>query len=305
MLKNIKILYCGLDNAGKTTIVKFLESKKYGLDELKPTQGIERLEIELSMDATVTYWDLGGQEKFRTEYIQRERDFLDTDLMFFVIDLNDERMDEAIEYLQSIIKIFKKTQQNPLIVVLLHKKDLIKDEDRLNKIVDEYKTKIDAIKEDIRVRYFVTSIYDELSILNSFSIGLAMISKKARELSMQLSKLASKVFADAILLIEKNGYIIGEFIKDEKTDHIVKTIYGYLALSFIDFYDSGDEAVPNRMILDWDNKGYALIEHIIIDGKPYYYIKYSSSTEKIIRKFALKSFLVSSEEISKIIKQYF
>jgi len=305
MLKNIKILYCGLDNAGKTTIVKFLESKKYGLDELKPTQGIERLEIELSMDATVTYWDLGGQEKFRTEYIQRERDFLDTDLMFFVIDLNDERMDEAIEYLQSIIKIFKKTQQNPLIVVLLHKKDLIKDEDRLNKIVDEYKTKIDAIKEDIRVRYFVTSIYDELSILNSFSIGLAMISKKARELSMQLSKLASKVFADAILLIEKNGYIIGEFIKDEKTDHIVKTIYGYLALSFIDFYDSGDEAVPNRMILDWDNKGYALIEHIIIDGKPYYYIKYSSSTEKIIRKFALKSFLVSSEEISKIIKEYF
>ncbi|MHA1232378.1 MAG: ADP-ribosylation factor-like protein [Candidatus Helarchaeota archaeon] len=305
MLTNIKIIYCGLDNAGKTSIIKFLESKQYGLNELKPTQGIERIEIQLSMDTQITQWDLGGQERFRQEYIQRERDFHDTDLLFFVIDINDERVDEAVDYLNSVLRIIEKVEQNPQIVVLLHKKDLIDDQDKLDKIVENYKQKIDAIKKNFNVRYFITSIYDELSILNSFSIGLAMISSKARELNMELSKLANKVFADAILLLEKNGFIIGEFSKDKESDHVIKMIYSYLALSFIDIIESGDEAIPNRMILDWDDKGYALMEKILLDEKPYYYLKYSTSTEKIVRKFVLRSILTSSESIRNIIKNYF
>ncbi|MHA1270915.1 MAG: ADP-ribosylation factor-like protein [Candidatus Helarchaeota archaeon] len=305
MLANIKIIYSGLDNAGKTSIIKFLEARQYGLTELKPTQGIERVEIQLSMDTQITQWDMGGQKKFREEYLQRERDFHDTDLLFFVIDLNDERRDEAVEYLGSILRIIEKVEQNPFIVVLLHKKDLIEDTTQLDNIIKQFKEKIGAIKKDFQVRYFVTSIYDELSLLNSFSIGLATISKKARALNMELSKLANKVFADAILLIEKNGFIIGEFSKDENTDHIIKTIYSYLFLSFLDITESGDEATPNRMILDWDDKGYALIEMVNIDEKKYFYIKYSTGTEKIIRKFVLRSILTSSETLVDIIKGYF
>ncbi|MBD3227019.1 MAG: hypothetical protein GF329_02440 [Candidatus Lokiarchaeota archaeon] len=305
MLKNIKIVYSGLDNAGKTSIIKFLESKKYGLDELKPTQGIERVEIQLSMDASITQWDMGGQEKYRKEYIQRERDFHDTDLLFFIVDINDERTDEAAEFLSEILEIFKKVNQKPKIVVLLHKKDLIEDEERQEELVNLIKEKINAIKRDFYIRFFVTSIYDELSILNSFSIGLAEVSKKARELNMALSKLANKVFADAILLIEKNGFIIGEFSKDDTSDHIIKTIYSYLSLSFMDICQSGDPATPDRMILDWNDTGYALMESIMIDNKLYYYIKYATGTEKIVRKFVLRSILKSSEIIRDIIREYF
>lgn len=305
MLKNLKIVYSGLDNAGKTSIIKFLESRKYGLDELKPTQGIERVEIQLSMDAAITQWDMGGQEKFRKEYIQRERDFHDTDLLFFIIDMSDERLDEAADFLNSILGIIRKIEQNPLIVVLIHKKDLIKDEDRQQEIVEEIKNKIDSIKEDFRVRYFETSIYDELSILNSFSIGLAEISRKARELNMELSKLANKVFADALLLVEKNGFIIGEFSKDDNSDHVIKLIYSYLTSSFMDITKSGDEASPNRMILDWDDQGYALMEEITINSNPYYYIKYSTTTEKIVRKFVLRSILNSSESVRELVTEFF
>ncbi|MHA1695052.1 MAG: ADP-ribosylation factor-like protein [Candidatus Helarchaeota archaeon] len=305
MLNNIKIVYSGLDNAGKTTIIKFLESRQYGLNELKPTQGIERVEIQLSMDTQITQWDMGGQKKFRDEYLQRERDFHDTDLLFFVIDLSDERIDEAIDYLSSILQIIEKVNQNPLIVVLLHKKDLIQEISQLNDLVEKIKDKINSIKKNFQVRFFKTSIYDELSLLNSFSIGLATISRKARELNMELSKMANKVYADAILLIEKNGFIIGEYSKDEMSDHIVKSIYSYLALSFIDIIESNDEAAPNRMILDWNEKGYALMESVSLNNKPYYFIKYSKSSEKIIRKFVLRSILTSSEAVTNIIKNYF
>ena len=259
MLNNIKIVYSGLDNAGKTTIIKFLESRQYGLNELKPTQGIERVEIQLSMDTQITQWDMGGQKKFRDEYLQRERDFHDTDLLFFVIDLSDERIDEAIDYLSSILQIIEKVNQNPLIVVLLHKKDLIQEISQLNDLVEKIKDKINSIKKNFQVRFFKTSIYDELSLLNSFSIGLATISRKARELNMELSKMANKVY----------------------------------------------EAAPNIMILDWNEKGYALMESVSLNNKPYYFIKYSKSSEKIIRKFVLRSILTSSEAVTNIIKNYF
>jgi hypothetical protein len=172
-------------------------------------------------------------------------------------------------------------------------------------LVAEIKEKINSIKKDFRVRYFETSIYDELSILNSFSIGLAEISKKARELNMELSKLANKVFADAILLVEKNGFIIGEFAKDDNSEHIIKLVYGYLTSSFMDITKSGDKASPNRMILDWDDQGYALMEEITINNKEYYYIKYSTTTEKIVRKFVLRSILNSSESVRELVKEFF
>ena len=75
-----KILVLGLDNAGKTTILKQLG--KEDLSQVRPTQGFN-MQLLQHGPYTLNCWDIGGQAQYRSEWGRYTRG---CDVIIFVVD---------------------------------------------------------------------------------------------------------------------------------------------------------------------------------------------------------------------------
>ncbi|KAF2092746.1 ARF/SAR superfamily [Rhizodiscina lignyota] len=96
--KEMRILMLGLDNAGKTTIVKRIMGED--VHTVSPTLGfiIKTIDYE---GYKLNIWDVGGQKTLRTywkNYFER------TDTLIWVVDSTDrERMDDCRQELGSLL----------------------------------------------------------------------------------------------------------------------------------------------------------------------------------------------------------
>ena len=91
----MRILLLGLDNAGKTTILKSLASED--ISTITPTQGFNIKSVQTS-GFRLNVWDIGGQRKIRPYW----RNYFDnTDVLIYVIDSSDvKRFEETEQELQ-------------------------------------------------------------------------------------------------------------------------------------------------------------------------------------------------------------
>jgi len=113
--KDKKVVICGLDSAGKTTMVSFLQNGTF--IEHTPTMGKEMTRIEVQ-GIRIDLMDLGGQKDFRDLWLGEASQ---AECVIFMIDAYAmERFNEAKEELWKLSDIFKK---KPLIV-LANKYDL-------------------------------------------------------------------------------------------------------------------------------------------------------------------------------------
>uniref|UniRef100_A0A915KJD0 ADP-ribosylation factor-like protein 3 n=1 Tax=Romanomermis culicivorax TaxID=13658 RepID=A0A915KJD0_ROMCU len=88
--KEIRILLLGLDNAGKTTLLKGLASED--ITHITPTQGFN-IKSVISDGIKLNVWDIGGQRKIRPYW---KNYFENTDVLIYVIDSADrKRFDET------------------------------------------------------------------------------------------------------------------------------------------------------------------------------------------------------------------
>nr|VZI45409.1 unnamed protein product [Spirometra erinaceieuropaei] len=116
--REIRILSLGLDNAGKTTILKQLASED--IAHVSPTQGFNVKSV-VSQGFKLNVWDIGGQRKIRPYW----RNYYDnTDVLIYVIDSSDDaRFEETGEELFELLKD-EKLKGVPLLV-LANKQDLV------------------------------------------------------------------------------------------------------------------------------------------------------------------------------------
>lgn len=123
--EDFKIIFSGLDKAGKTTIYK-RTMEEMSIEEIgdsKPTRGIERHEHDW-LDTDFSVWDLGGQVNYREAYLSKPEIFQQTKAMIFVVDIQDiDRLDEAYNYYTDILRILVNVDPIPKLYVLFHKFD--------------------------------------------------------------------------------------------------------------------------------------------------------------------------------------
>merc|ERR1719161_2937735 len=95
--KQARILVLGLDNSGKTTILKALSEED--ISTIMPTQGFNIK--SLTQDGfKLNVWDIGGQKAIRPYW---KNYYKNTDSLVFVVDSADKRrLKEAAEQLNSI-----------------------------------------------------------------------------------------------------------------------------------------------------------------------------------------------------------
>ncbi len=160
-----KIVVLGLDNAGKTSLLSRFGGA-LGINELaslEPTRGVLRKEIN-AKDMRFIIWDFGGQKDHRIQYLQDPEDyFIDLSLIIYVIDIKDsQRYNESISYLEEIMNIVAKLEQNREILIFLHKYDPeLKDKEDVITNINFLKKSIEPLLIDKNFSYeiFLTSIF--------------------------------------------------------------------------------------------------------------------------------------------------
>jgi len=96
--QELRILTLGLDNAGKTTILKCLASED--ISSITPTQGFNIKSVQ-SQGFKLNVWDIGGQRKIRPYW---KNYFDNTDALIYVIDSADrKRFEETGEELFDLL----------------------------------------------------------------------------------------------------------------------------------------------------------------------------------------------------------
>ncbi len=166
-----KILVVGLDSAGKTSLLsKF--GGRLGISDMistHPTKGVVRMKFG-STNLNLFIWDLGGQEEYRERYLSNpEQYFVQLDLLMFVIDIQDpDRFEESLQYLDKIIESIILLEENPYILIFLHKFDPdLKNDPKIllniELIKDNLNDLIKRKKLEFELEIYLTSIYSLIS----------------------------------------------------------------------------------------------------------------------------------------------
>jgi len=291
--KMLKVLFAGLHNSGKTSILLALQKKYSQISGIKPTKGVERVGFDvLGLDLKV--WDMGGQTEFREKYFEKEEYFSQTDVLFYVIDILDFRKYyEALTYFLKIIEIFKNQGKMPKIVIFIHKID---PDIQNDKIILENMQKIHLLftQDEVEIAFFNTTIYNEWSIIQGFSYGLTSLSNKGPALETQLKEFASQTNSTFILLLDKNRVMIGSYKEDE-----MHKILGDRLMPIIDIYSDIRNLSHYKLtnLIAQLSDVNLFVQRIEVNKEPYYLmiISRSSSIGKVIEK-TLPEFVKRLEE---------
>lgn len=214
-----KVIIAGLDNAGKTSILTALD-KKYDFNKeiisLKPTIRVEYHATQF-LKNRVVFWDMGGQSKFRDLY-QEKQDlyFAGTDLMVYVIDIQDEeRFDVSLKYLDSILQHFMKNKLDIPLILSFHKYDPeIRAKEKTINLVNDLKQQISEKYPSVKILFQLTSIFDIISIVQLISYGLSIFDNKFYDLSELLERYLKEFNCTSLIVFDKNGIIISEFYSE-------------------------------------------------------------------------------------------
>lgn len=135
--KELRILLLGLDNAGKTTLLKHLASEE--ASSVTPTQGFNIKTVQ-AKGLRLNVWDIGGQKKIRPYW---KNYFENTDVLIYVIDSADVKRHEETGFELAELLEEEKLSGVP-VLVFANKQDLLQaappqeiaDKLQLNKIRD-------------------------------------------------------------------------------------------------------------------------------------------------------------------------
>lgn len=98
--KEIRILILGLDNAGKTTLLRRFCGDS--IDKIEPTLGFSIKTLPHDGGYTLNFWDVGGQKSIRAYW---RNYFESTDGIIFVVDSVDRaRLEQCREALLDLVQ---------------------------------------------------------------------------------------------------------------------------------------------------------------------------------------------------------
>ncbi|MHA2391215.1 MAG: ADP-ribosylation factor-like protein [Promethearchaeota archaeon] len=273
--KTYKILFTGLDGAGKTSIILALQREFSKIASIEPTRGAQRTTFKL-LGREISEWDLGGQKNYLISYLKNpSRYFDDTEIAIYVIDILDgSRILESLSYFYDVVNKFNELKIAPPINIFFHKCD----PKLIHAIEHEIENQINDIEKEIRetvnydnIHFFQTSIYDPYSIMSAMSNILLELYPKSELMQKTIEQYARKLNCEGLIIMDKNSIILGSSFQDDESKKILSsTIAYFLTLNDV-FEEMGLDQQEDQIVVRKLGK-YFLFKPIIIQESsvPYY-----------------------------------
>jgi len=217
-LEEIKLVIAGLDNAGKTSFLIALR-KKYNFHEivknLIPTIKIDYNSFNFLDRWTINFWDMGGQAKYRKIYINNPIYFMDTNYLFYLIDIQDDlKVEESLNYLKELLKIYRDLNYINEVIICFHKFDpKFKGKDEFSDRVEMIKNLIISQNKDCKFQFFNTSYYDISSLSKAISYSLSKL-LNLEEINEKLKNVLEDFSCNHAILYTNSGLIITDYFKE-------------------------------------------------------------------------------------------
>ncbi|MHA1266998.1 MAG: ADP-ribosylation factor-like protein [Candidatus Helarchaeota archaeon] len=228
----LKVIFVGLDNSGKTSILYTLEGKFTKIASIRPTIRFTRTNFTI-LGLPIKIWDMGGQEQYRSEYLDQYQFFEGTDLLFYVIDIQDtNRFTDSVEYFLNILEVFERLNplQYPPIIIFLHKADpYMVDLPDIQQKIRTLKSLFSDLAKSVDLTFFETSIYLKESLGQAFICGVLKILPKGAILQEVLADFMRKTDSAAIMLLDENVLLVAEAYTDEMSKKICRICGPYFA----------------------------------------------------------------------------
>jgi GTPase SAR1 family protein len=224
-----KILFCGLESGGKTSILLVLDKKFSLLTAIKPTIKAKRTTHTNSLlGIKIVLWDLGGQKGYRKIYLgNKSKYFTDMQSIYYVIDIQaPKKFNESLFFLKDIINITSESPpDNFQLLILFHKCDPdIKHNENIIENINYLKRKILSNIPKIKYSIYETSIYDEPSLLKAFSDGVFYATHKSKMFQTLLKDYMGKTYSSSTLLLDQNCFIIASRSTNKAYQQICEAI---------------------------------------------------------------------------------
>ncbi|MHA1298799.1 MAG: ADP-ribosylation factor-like protein [Candidatus Helarchaeota archaeon] len=121
----MKISLVGISGCGKTSIyaTTFASKSPEETKSFRPTVMYE-VRSHPYLGLNVSFFDFGGQEQFRDDYLSKPEIFKETDVLISIIDLHDpDKFDIAKDYFEKLKKAFDDLGIKPKVLIFYHKYD--------------------------------------------------------------------------------------------------------------------------------------------------------------------------------------
>jgi len=216
-LDEIKIVFAGLDNAGKTSFLIALR-QKYNFYErvkkLKPTIKIDYSSFNFLNRYTVNFWDMGGQAKYRKIYVNNSIYFNSTDYLYFLIDIQDElKFEDSVRYLHELLDIYKDKdmQYTKEVLICFNKYDPVFSEN------EEFMDRVEMIRnliisknKDMKFKFFTMSYYDISSLSKALAYSLSEL-LNLEQIDSKLESIVNEYDCNYAILYTDSGLIISDY----------------------------------------------------------------------------------------------
>ena len=223
--QQLKILFAGLDGAGKTSFLLGVKKRYSEVIKVLPTKGVSRSDEKIfeEQNSRISIWDIGGQQKYLERFLQESKLYLyNIDVLFYFIDIQDEvRIKESLDLFFRIIESLKSLDESPPIVICLNKFDSdLQESKKLNKLLKNIVQDIEKGTEGFYIKVFETSIFNHWSLISAYSHGLSQLSPNKEIFKNQLKSFAKSIESDAILLLSENGIILSTYSNSEISEKL-------------------------------------------------------------------------------------
>ncbi len=224
-LKNIKFVLAGLDNAGKTSFLIALQAKYNFQDKVKnlmPTVRIEYSTLNFLNRWEIDFWDMGGQENYREDYLNKPVYFSDTTFFYYFIDIQDEMKYEiALNYLNELLKIYSDLNFKKEIIICMNKHDPNLKEDKTISNREKELQKLIIQNEEFKFEFFPTTYYDISSITKVVSYSLNKL-LKFNNVTSFLQKIVKKFRSIYAVVYTDSGLIVSDYFEEtfNPTDYL-------------------------------------------------------------------------------------
>ena len=209
-----KVLLMGKAHSGKTSMRSIIFANYLARDtmRLSPTLDVEHHHVRFLGDLVLNLWDCGGQDAFYESYFERDREtiFRGVEMLIYVFDIESDSPEKDFDHFAGVLEAIEENSPDARIFVLVHKMDLVAEEEREMILQDRFRLIEEACSSAIGVhnlQCFGTSIWDE-TLYKAWSEIVTNLIPNISVLESHLDDFCRICDADEVVLFERATFLV-------------------------------------------------------------------------------------------------